>query len=48
MSSLSFETTEGDLFELFNRIGNVWNVEVVCSRQTYRSKGFLHLSRCKR
>jgi hypothetical protein len=40
VGNLSFDATESDLFELFNGIGIVQNVEVVSNRQTQRSKGF--------
>ena len=40
VGNLSFDATESDLFELFSGAGSVVNVEVVCSRQTERSKGF--------
>ena len=37
---LSFDASESDLFELFNGVGSVQNVEVVVNRHTMRSKGF--------
>ena len=40
VGNLSFDASESDLFELFNGIGIVQNVEVVSNRQTQRSKGF--------
>ena len=40
VGNLSFDATEADLFELFNGVGSVQNVEVVCYRQTQSSKGF--------
>ncbi len=40
VGNLSFDATESDLFDLFNGIGIVQNVEVVSNRQTQRSKGF--------
>ncbi|MCX7869051.1 MAG: RNA-binding protein [Terrimicrobiaceae bacterium] len=40
VGNLSFDATESDLFELFSGAGSVVNVEIVCSRQTERSKGF--------
>lgn len=40
VGNLSFDAAESDLFELFNGVGIVQNVEVVCNRQTQRSKGF--------
>ena len=40
VGNLSFDATESDLFELFNGIGLVQNVEVVSNKHTQRSKGF--------
>lgn len=40
VGNLSFDATESDLFELFNGVGLVQNVEVVCNKTTQRSKGF--------
>lgn len=40
IGNLSFDATESDLFELFNGVGNVQNVEVVSNKHTLRSKGF--------
>ena len=40
VGNLSFDAAESDLFELFNGVGIVQNVEVVSNRQTQRSKGF--------
>lgn len=40
VGNLSFDTSESDLFELFNGFGKVQNVELVCHRDTHRSKGF--------
>ncbi len=40
IGNLSFDATEGDLFELFNGVGSVQNVEIVVNRQTDRPKGF--------
>lgn len=40
IGNLSFDATEGDLFELFNGVGAVQNVEIVINRQTDRPKGF--------
>jgi len=40
VGNLSFDAVESDLFELFNGVGIVQNVEVVSNRQTQRSKGF--------
>jgi len=40
VGNLSFDATESDLMELFSGVGSVQNVEVVCNRETQRSKGF--------
>ena len=40
VGNLSFDTTEGDLSELFNGVGRVVSAEIVTHRQTQRSKGF--------
>lgn len=40
VGNLSFEATESDLFELFHGVGSVQNVEIVCYRDSQRSKGF--------
>jgi RNA recognition motif-containing protein len=40
VGNLSFDATEGDLFELFNGVGSVQNVEIVSNRHTQKSKGF--------
>lgn len=40
VGNLSFDASESDLFELFNGVGSVQNVEVVVNRHTMRSKGF--------
>ena len=40
VGNLSFDASESDLFDLFNGVGIVQNVEVVSNRQTQRSKGF--------
>jgi hypothetical protein len=40
VGNLSYEATEGDLFELFNGVGKVQNAEVVTHKGTYKSKGF--------
>lgn len=40
IGNLSFDAVESDLFELFNGIGLVQNVEVVTNRHTMKSKGF--------
>jgi hypothetical protein len=40
LGNLSYETTESDLFELFNGVGKVTNAEIVTHSRTQRSKGF--------
>lgn len=40
VGNLSFDATESDVLELFSGIGSVQNVEIVCNRETHRSKGF--------
>jgi RNA recognition motif-containing protein len=40
VGNLSFDATESDLLELFGGVGSVQNVEIVCNRETHRSKGF--------
>jgi RNA recognition motif-containing protein len=40
VGNLSFETTESDLFELFNGVGKVQNAEIVTHKETEKSKGF--------
>ncbi len=40
IGNLSYDTTESDLFELFNGVGSVRNAEVVVNSRTQRSKGF--------
>ena len=40
VGNLSFDATESDLQELFSGVGVVQNVEIVCHRETHRSKGF--------
>lgn len=40
VGNLSFDATESDLFELFNGVGTVQNVEIVMNRHTMKSKGF--------
>lgn len=40
VGNLSFDAGESDLFDLFNGVGSVQNVEVVVNRHTMRSKGF--------
>jgi hypothetical protein len=40
VGNLSFEATESDLFDLFRGVGCVQNAEIVCHRDSQRSKGF--------
>lgn len=40
VGNLSFDAAESDLFDLFNGVGSVQNVEIVVNRHTMRSKGF--------
>jgi RNA recognition motif-containing protein len=40
VGNLSFDASESDLFELFNGVGSVQNVEVVSNKHTQKSKGF--------
>jgi RNA recognition motif-containing protein len=40
VGNLSFDASESDLFDLFNGVGSVQNVEIVVNRHTMRSKGF--------
>jgi hypothetical protein len=40
IGNLSFDASESDLFELFNGVGTVQNVEIVMNRHTMKSKGF--------
>lgn len=40
VGNLSFDAAESDLFELFNGVGSVQNVEIVMNRHTMKSKGF--------
>ncbi len=40
VGNLSFDAAESDLFELFNGVGSVQNVEIVVNRHNMRSKGF--------
>jgi RNA recognition motif-containing protein len=40
VGNLSFETTEGDLKELFGQAGSVETVRIITDRDTGRSKGF--------
>lgn len=40
VGNLNYDTTESDLLELFNGVGQVQNAEIVSHRETERSKGF--------
>jgi len=40
VGNLSFQTTEGDLSNLFEQVGEVDSVNVITDRDTGRSKGF--------
>jgi RNA recognition motif-containing protein len=40
VGNLAYEAGEGDLFDLFSKVGHVNNVEVAMDRRTNRSKGF--------
>jgi len=40
VGNLSFDATEGDLYELFNGVGQVQNAEIVSNKYTQKSKGF--------
>jgi RNA recognition motif-containing protein len=40
VGNLSFDAGDSDLFELFNGVGSVQNVEIVLNKHTMRSKGF--------
>ena len=40
VGNLSFETTEGELQELFGQAGSVETVRIITDRETGRSKGF--------
>ena len=44
VGNLSYDATEGDLFELFNGVGKVQNAEVVINSRTERSKGFAFIT----
>jgi RNA recognition motif-containing protein len=39
VGNLSFDAAESDLFDLFNGVGSVQNVEIVVNRHNMRSKG---------
>jgi hypothetical protein len=40
VGNLSYDTTEDDLLELFNGVGQVQNAEIVTHRESEKSKGF--------
>jgi len=40
VGNLSYQTTEGDLADLFEKIGEVESVSIITDRDTGRSKGF--------
>ncbi len=40
VGNLSYDASEGDLFELFNGVGKVSNAEIVTHPKTQKSKGF--------
>ena len=40
VGNLSFQTTEGDLSNLFDHVGQVESVKIITNRATGRSKGF--------
>jgi RNA recognition motif-containing protein len=40
VGNLSYQTTEGDLANLFEQIGEVESVSIITDRDTGRSKGF--------
>lgn len=40
VGNLDYETTEADLYDLFNGVGKVKDAEVVCHKYTQRSKGY--------
>ena len=40
VGNLSFQTTEGDLSNLFEQVGQVDSVNIITDRDTGRSKGF--------
>lgn len=46
VGNLSFDASESDLSELFSGVGKVQNAEVVCHRETHRSKGFAFITMC--
>ena len=40
IGNLSYQTTEGDLSNLFEQVGQVESVNIITDRATGRSKGF--------
>lgn len=40
VGNLSYQTTEGDLSDLFEQVGQVESVNIITDRDTGRSKGF--------
>jgi cold-inducible RNA-binding protein len=40
VGNLSFQTTEGDLSNLFEQVGQIESVNIITDRATGRSKGF--------
>ena len=40
VGNLSYQTTEGDLADLFEQVGQVESVSIITDRDTGRSKGF--------
>lgn len=46
VGNLSFDASESDLSELFSGVGQVQSSEVVCHRETQRSKGFAFITMC--
>jgi len=40
VGNLSYQTTEGDLTDLFEQVGQVESVNIITDRDTGRSKGF--------
>jgi RNA recognition motif-containing protein len=40
VGNLSYQTTEGDLADLFEKVGEVESVSIITDRDTGRSKGF--------
>ena len=40
VGNLSYQTTEGDLSNLFDHVGQVESVKIITNRATGRSKGF--------